>query len=111
MNLGVLKKVNSNLSARGQYLDFRDGKCKSYKTNIKNLPTNSKSASLIALLHNIKNKYHDEPEFLEMDFFEDINEKEFSEITEWLFISKSRHFAQIKSEKNIYNILEPLEDS
>ena len=66
---------------------------------------------MLTLLHNIKNKYHhSEPELLEMDFFEEIDEKEFEEISEWLFISKSRKITQIKSDKNIYNILEPLKD-
>ena len=110
MNLGILEKVNSNLSLKGQYIDFHDSECKSYGTNIKNLPTNSKSASLLALLHNIKNKYHySESESLEMDFFQDINEKEFDEITEWLFISKSRKITQIKANENVYRILEPFD--
>lgn len=111
MNLSILEKVSNNLSLKGQYIDFHDNECRSYGTNIKNLPTNSKSASLIALLHNIKNKYHhSEPESLEMDFFQDINEKEFNEITEWLFISKSHKITQIKANENIYRILEPFND-
>ncbi|TMS42020.1 MAG: hypothetical protein FGO69_06280 [Methanobacterium sp.] len=111
VNLGILEKITGNLSTIDQYIDFRDGRCMSYRTNIKNLHTNSKSASLLALLHNIKNKYHrNEPQSLERDFFEEITEKDFKEITEWLFISKSRRIIQIKSDENVYRILEPFED-
>jgi hypothetical protein len=111
MNLEILGKVNRNLSSNGQYMDFHDDQCGSYRTNIKNLPTNSKSASLLALLHNIKNKYHRiEPQSLGVNLFEEVTEKDFKEITEWLFISKSRQITQIKSNENIYKILEPFDD-
>ncbi len=110
MNLDTLKKISGNLSSNGQYIDFSDGKCTSYRTNIKSLPTTSRSASLIALLHNIKNKYHqNEPESLGIGF-EEVTEEDFKEITEWLFISKSRRITQIKSDENIYKILEPFKD-
>ncbi len=110
MNLNILKKISGNLSLNGQYMDFSDSKCMSYGTNIKNLPTNSRSASLIALLHNIKNKYHlDEPESLGIGF-EEVTENDFKEITDWLFISKSRRITQIKADKAIYKILEPFKD-
>lgn len=110
VNLDVLEKVDNNLSMNGQFIDFNHTNCKSYRTNIKNLPSNSKSASLLALLHNIKNKYHEESDSLETDFFEDITEKDFEDITEWLFISKSHKITQIKTYEKVYNILGPLKD-
>lgn len=114
VDINVLKKVNNNLSLRGQYIDFSDPSCESYGTNIKNLPNKSKSASLLALLHNIKNEYHlDEPKSL----FESLDENEFNEISEWLFFTfkkgrvlQIKNIKQIKSAKAIYNILEPFQD-
>jgi len=117
LNLTILDKVNSNLSRNGQYVDFSSSECESYRTNIKNLPTNSKSASLLALLHNIKNKYYQsEPQSLGMDFgeteedFKEITKKDFKNINEWLFISKSRRITQIKVNENVYKILESFDD-
>ncbi len=110
IELELLRKVSNNLSLKGQYIDFSDPSCTSYRTNIKNLSNTSKSASLLALLHNIKNRYHEaETEELNMSF-EPIEKYEFKELTDWLFISSNYQITHIKSNEKIYNILEPLKD-
>ncbi|MDO8991008.1 MAG: hypothetical protein Q7U91_15400 [Sideroxyarcus sp.] len=113
VNLEVLNKINNNLYSDGQYINFNDPGSVSYRTNIKNLPVNSKSASLLSLLHNITNKYKDDTETSEIslfDVFEDIEEFEFKDMTEWLFISKSHSIKQIKANERVYNVLKLLED-
>lgn len=110
IELEILRKVSNNLSLKGQYIDFSDPFCTSYSTNIKNLSNTSKSASLLALLHNIKNRYHgDGTEELKMSF-EPIEKDEFKELTDWLFISSNYQITHISANEQIYNILEPLND-
>ncbi|AUB59562.1 hypothetical protein DSECCO2_427850 [anaerobic digester metagenome] len=111
LELGILRKVFNNLSLKGQFIDFSDAFCTSYGTNIKNLSSTSKSASLITLLHNIKNKYHSEDEIEELTMsFEPIEKEEFKEINEWLIISSNNRIIHMDSNEKIYNILEPFKD-
>ena len=113
VNLDVLNKINNNLYSSGQYIDFNDSRSVSYRTNIKNLPVNSKSASLLSLLHNIINKYSDvveSSEIISFDVFEEIKESEFKDMIEWLFISKSHNIKQIKANERVYHVIKPLED-
>lgn len=111
LGLGILRKVFNNLSLKGQFIDFSDASSTSYSTNIKNLPVTSNSASLLALLHNIKNKYHFEDEIGELTMsFEPIQKEEFKEISEWLIISSSYQITHINSDERVYNILEPFKD-
>ena len=111
MNIEILRKTFNNLSLNGQYIDFSHPSCTSYNTNIKNLPNNSKSASLLTLLHNIKNKYQDMDEVEDLTIsFEPFEKEEFKIITDWLFISSDPTITHIKSNEKIYEILEPLED-
>lgn len=112
INLTLLKKIYNNLALPSQAIDFSDASCTSYSTNIKSLPLNyrSKHASLLALLHNIKNKYSmPEPEALLLSF-KDVERKEFLEIIEWLFISKSFKIAHIRADERIYDLLERFKD-
>ncbi len=108
-NLEILKKIHKNLSTDNQFVDFEDGTCTSYSSNIQFLPYRSKNASLLALLHNIKNKYSKDEEGLFMGF-ESPTKEEFSYMTEWLFISKSFRIVHIKANEKIYDILEMFED-
>ncbi|MCE7698014.1 MAG: hypothetical protein K8E24_003985 [Methanobacterium paludis] len=111
MNIEILRKTFNNLSLNGQYIDFSHPSCTSYNTNIKNLPNNSKSASLLTLLHNIKNKYQDMDEVEDLTIsFEPFGKEEFKMITDWLFISSDPTITHIKSNEKIYEILEPLGD-
>lgn len=115
MDIEILRKIFSNLSLKGQYIDFSGPSCTSYSTNIKNLPNTSKSASLLALLHNIKNKYQDMDEVEELSIsFEPFEKEEFKMITDWLCISYDLHthprITHIKANEKIYEILGPLKD-
>jgi len=110
INFGILRKVSNNLCLKSQHIDFNEESCTSYSTNIKSLPNRSKSASLLALIHNIKNEYHrEQPEDLRLQF-EKITKDEFKDIVEWIFISKSYKFSHIKASEKIYDILGSFED-
>lgn len=110
-NLEVLKKIDNNLSCRGQYIDFTHEACTRYSTNIQSLPERTKSSAMLTLLHNIKNKYSKgELEELPGPIFEEISKDEFMEIIEWWFISKSYNIIHIKANEKIYDILVPLPD-
>lgn len=112
VDLNILRKINTNLSLPNQSINFSDASCTSYSTNIKSLPYNykSKNSSLLTLLHNIKNEYSKtEPEKLTLSF-EEIKKEEFSEVIEWLFISKSFQITHIKADERIYDILEKFKD-
>lgn len=110
IDLTLLKKIYTNLALPSQAIDFSDTSCTSYSTNIKSLPYRSKHASLLALLHNIKNRYSmPEPEKLIMSF-EEVRKEEFLEIIEWLFISKSFKITHIRADEKIYDLLERFKD-
>lgn len=111
MGLETLRKIFNNLSLKGQFIDFSDASCTSYGTNIKNLPVTSNSASLLTLLHNIKNEYHSEEDVKELNMsFEPIQKEEFKEISEWLIISSNYRITHINSDEKVYDILEPFKD-
>lgn len=110
VDLTVLKKINNNLALPSQTINFSDASCTSYSTNIESLPYRSRHASLLALLHNIKNKYTmPEPEKLTLSF-EGIKREEFSKIIEWLFISKSFKLTHIRADERAYDLLEKFKD-
>lgn len=109
LNLEILRKISSNLSLRGQHIDFRDDTCTSYATNIRSLPARSKSVSVLALMHNIKNKYHRD-ESITLNLFQKITREEFKEIVEWLFMSKDFKFSNIRADEKIYSLLDPVKD-
>lgn len=110
VDLEILRKVNNNLSLPNQSINFSDVTCTSYSSNIKSLRHRSKNACLLTLLHNIKNEYSKtEPEKLTL-FFEEITREEFSEVIEWLFISKSFRMTHISADEKVYDILENFKD-
>ena len=109
LNLDILKKISNNLSISGQHIDFKGDTCTSYGTNIKSLPARSKSASMLALMHNIRNEYHRE-EPTQSITFQKITETEFKEIVDWLFMSKDARFSTIKADEKIYQLLDPVKD-
>lgn len=110
IDLEILRKVNNNLSISNQSINFNDATCTSYSSNIKSLFHRSKYSCLLALLHNIKNEYSKkEPEKLTLSFKE-INKEEFSEVIEWLFISKSFRIIHISADEKVYDLLEKFND-
>lgn len=111
IELDILRKISNNLSLKGQFIDFSDASCTSYSTNIKNLPVISNSASLLTLLHNIKNEYHSENEIKDLTMsFEPMKKDEFKKISEWLIISSNYRITHVESDEKVYGILEPFED-
>lgn len=111
-NLETLKIINNNLSLKGQYVAFSDSKCTSYSTNIQFLPHKSKSASMLALLHNVKNRYSEiPPDELSFSPFMEVSKEKFIDMIEWLFISKNSHsITHIRANEKVYEILNPLKD-
>ncbi|ATZ60995.2 MAG: hypothetical protein BME93_02385 [Methanosarcinales archaeon Met12] len=112
VNIETLRIINNNLSLKGQYVDFSGSRCTSYSTNIRFLPHKSKSASMLTLLHNIKNRYSEkDPEELTISPFIEVTKEKFVDMVEWLFISKNSHsiFHRRANEK-VYEILKPHKD-
>ena len=111
-NLEILKIINNNLSLKGQCVKFSDSKCTSYSTNINFLPHKSKSASMLALLHNVKNRYSEIPsDDLSYSPFMEVTKEKFIDMIEWLFISKNSHsITHIRANENVYNLLNPHKD-
>jgi len=111
-NLETLKIINNNLSLKGQYVAFSDPQCTSYSTNIRFLPHKSKSASMLALLHNVKNRYSAiPPDELSFSPFMDVTKEKFIDMIEWLFISKNSHsITHIRANEKVYEILNPFKD-
>lgn len=106
-NLETLKKIVNNLSIDGQYIDFDKQSTIGYGKNIKSLPHKSKSASILALLHNIKNKYRKtESDIEELLDFQKIEKDEFTELTDWILFTKSYNFETISSSEDIYTLFE-----
>lgn len=107
VEVNVLRKIVNNLSLGSQYIDFNKPQNYFYSTNIKNSVHNNYAGSLITLLNNVLNFYHEE-EVTEESLYE-ITEEEFPEITEWVFINKdSKKVKHIKANNKIYNILKPI---
>jgi len=104
-NLEVLKKTINNLSIRNQFIDFSDPGVTSYWTNIKNLPSPSISAAVLALLHNIKNEYREKKLDSNKVFFEVI-EEDFVGLTDWILFTNDSSFYRIKSSEKIYDLFE-----
>lgn len=111
-NLETLKIINNNLSLKGQCVKFSDSKCTSYSTNINFLPHKSKSASMLALLHNVKNRYSEIPsDELSYSPFMEVTKEKFIDMIEWLFISKNSHsITHIRANEKVYNLLNPHKD-
>ena len=110
-NMETVRIINNNLSLKGQYVDFSDPQCTSYSTNIRFLPHKSKSASMLALLHNVKNRYSEIPP-KELSFpFMEVSKEKFIDMIEWLFISKNSYsITHIRANEKVYEILNPLKD-
>ena len=111
-NSETLKIIHNNLSLKGQYIDFSVPSCTSYGSNIKSLPHKSKSGAMLALLHNIKNRYLEEtPQQLIVSPFAEVTKEEFTEMTEWLFISKNSYsIIHIRANEKNYEILNSFKD-
>lgn len=115
-DIGTLRIINNNLSLKGQFVDFSDLMRDSYASNITSLPYKSPSAALLALLHNILNRYSIIRERMQFDFMEAPKEK-FVDMVEWMFIkkvTKLRGFdvsiSHINADERIYDILSAHED-
>ena len=110
--LETLKIIKNNLSLMGQCVKFSDSKCTSYSTNINFLPHKSKSASMLALLHNVKNRYSEIPsDELSYSPFMEVTKEKFIDMIEWLFISKNSHsITHIRANEKVYNLLNPHKD-
>lgn len=109
-NIETVRIINNNLSLKGQYVKFSDPQCTSYSTNIRFLPHKSKSASMLALLHNVKNRYSEIPP-KELSFFREVSKEKFIDMIEWLFISKNSYsITHIRANEKVYEILNPFKD-
>lgn len=108
-DLTILEKISINLSINGQYIDFSDSDVTNYNTNIKNFNSNSKSAALLSLLHNIQNNFsRDEND----DIFQVFDENELIDIVDWIFIKKDLFsINRIKANNNVYKILKSQKDN
>lgn len=107
----ILEKVTNNLGKKGQFIDFNDQHVVHYSTNIKNNIPSSKFGSIISLLSNIVNEYHqDEIEAKDIWDFETITEEEFTEIIEWIIIEKGGKSYHVKANSRVYNLLNPQKD-
>jgi len=111
-NMETVRIINNNLSLKGQYINFSDPQCTSYSTNIRFLPHKSKSASMLALLHNVKNRYSAiPPDELSFSPFMKVTKEKFMDMIEWLFISKNSHsITHIRANEKVYEILNPFKD-
>ena len=72
-------------------------------------PSNSKSAALLSLLHNIQNNFsRDEND----DIFQIFDENELMDIVDWIFIKKDLFsINRIKANNNVYKILKSQKDN
>ena len=111
-NIETLSIINNNLSLKGQFTDFTDPACTSYATNIQSLPYKSKSAALLALLHNIINKYSRIPsKELPTSPFMEVPQEKFIDMVEWLFISKNSYsITHMRVNEKVYEILTSQKD-
>jgi hypothetical protein len=98
--------VQNNLSTPGQFVDFNAPYCTSYATNIKDLPRECPEAGLLALLHNIKNRYMKEGKKDLGFFFDELTREELIEIREWSFVGDTIN--HIKADERIFDSLEPV---
>jgi|GEM_PF-2296245 len=107
-DLHSLRKILNNLSVDGQYIKFDEDSVLSYSTNIQSLPNRSKAASLLALLHNIKNRYHKDIGSGPQNFLE-IEKEEFINMVDWIFISTGFCITRLKASEKVYKIMEGIE--
>ncbi len=108
-DINLLKKIMNNLTLDTQRINFDSLQTTSYSNNIKNISNinNSIAGCMLALLHNILNEYHEE-EVTNLDFnFMDIEENEFNDLAEWIFLGNGIKTKHISANNKIYNLLKP----
>ncbi len=109
-NIEILKIINNNLSLKGQFIDFSMPDTIYYSSNIKSIPFKTPSAALLALLHNVVNRYSVVREKMSFDFM-NVPKERFVEMVEWLFIEKNRFsITHIRADERLYDILSAHED-
>lgn len=110
-NLRTLRTICNNLSLSDHYIDFKDGSVTSYSTNIRHLPGNLPSATLLALLNNIVNHYsRKQTEITSFSAFIPVSGEDFSEMVEWEIIEKTKNIKSIthtKVDPRTYSLLKP----
>lgn len=107
-NLETLMIIGNNLSLPSNHIDFSKPTVKSYGTNIKSLRNRTPSAALLALLHNIVNRYSVEPTEITLI---PVTRERFRDIVDWAFIEKNRYsITYIKAHERVYDLVSPQRD-